>query len=1020
MDDPSGSGSLPHSQIPSLPLEVLSHITSFLPPAFYPPQPLFPTSTSSFSHRPSVSRALPLPSAVRGGSPSPSPVASQPGVHQTHIIRALDPYPPDPSPPLHTLSSASKASHTLLSAARPWLWENVDVKSGRGWLAIVNALTEEVVDETENNTHEVVPIEGKFPGLAGVGHGLVGTGALGGASAGSGLGVEGLPLTSEALAIMSAAAAAAAAAQPHVPAGVPPTPMSPEQATTTTQDMQVDPVAGPGPGPAPDAHTQPNTVPGGTGRYISSQPSMTYPYPFPTGASSSSVQIAIPPQTYSYSPPQPPRLSMLLTPPGSRNASPHPNTTPNSVTVTSPRRGSAAGAGAPEGASSSIERACMPMSFEKRTSSLSRGKTRAEMWSQAEAEEPGDGDDEMTGDADEGSPEIRGRTMSPVTPKDTVRTLELADHVDHAEVDDDETWYNVNPELLPPPGPYIRHLSFTNFRTIGSRRTQDEAVRGRFVTAGRLEGFIKNAPNLLSVCMTEYVDSSLSLDVLEELLFRGQKRPRLPRRMSSTVRSLSRARSLSVDPTALLSPTSNHTQLDPPRPTYVPYEDETEEDKWRRRAMFTALEALDLTGCVSNAFTEGMRDLWDTWYAPDEGVAEEDDRDRGRSRGRARHRGEPPSSTETEEDEDSAWASRRNRSTSRRRTPVFPGMKRLSLRACLSLDSHIIDTFLFSFPCLTHLDLSNTKVSSSFLAALTERPPRSLQLQSLSLARCPRLDPFIVVDFLCRSPAAEDIVELNLFVNPSQGNAMRSDDLMRLVTTAPCFKSGQLRYLDLSSARVSAEHLAVGVFPAQPNLVSLGLSHISSLALPPIADFLLHSAPNVEILTLTGTAFETSLRPSATALQITLELHARLINPLTTVPFSLSSLHLGSNPAPPAPGPTKLRVIELSSPIRRAIGPEGGSHEWKVIRSKGGRGWYVDVSAGWVQDVKEDGREWRFARHLPGSDPWRRWLTGLCEASGRVSSSVGWHSRKMEVVRGMGMLGREEGMAGAGAFAFEE
>jgi hypothetical protein len=520
--------------------------------------------------------------------------------------------------------------------------------------------------------------------------------------------------------------------------------------------------------------------------------------------------------------------------------------------------------------------------------------------------------------------------------------------------------------------------------------------------------------------MTEYVDSSLSLDVLEELLFRGQKRPRLPRRMSSTVRSLSRARSLSVDPTALLSPTSNHTQLDPPRPTYVPYEDETEEDKWRRRAMFTALEALDLTGCVSNAFTEGMRDLWDTWYAPDEGVAEEDDRDRGRSRGRARHRGEPPSSTETEEDEDSAWASRRNRSTSRRRTPVFPGMKRLSLRACLSLDSHIIDTFLFSFPCLTHLDLSNTKVSSSFLAALTERPPRSLRLQSLSLARCPRLDPFIVVDFLCRSPAAEDIVELNLFVNPSQGNAMRSDDLMRLVTTAPCFKSGQLRYLDLSSARVSAEHLAVGVFPAQPNLVSLGLSHISSLALPPIADFLLHSAPNVEILTLTGTAFETSLRPSATALQITLELHARLINPLTTVPFSLSSLHLGSNPAPPAPGPTKLRVIELSSPIRRAIGPEGGSHEWKVIRSKGGRGWYVDVSAGWVQDVKEDGREWRFARHLPGSDPWRRWLTGLCEASGRVSSSVGWHSRKMEVVRGMGMLGREEGMAGAGAFAFEE
>lgn len=56
---------------------------------------------------------------------------------------------------------------------------------------------------------------------------------------------------------------------------------------------------------------------------------------------------------------------------------------------------------------------------------------------------------------------------------------------------EEEHWLNCNPELLPPPGPYIRHLSFVNFRTIGSRRSQEEAVRGRFVTGGRLEGFIK-------------------------------------------------------------------------------------------------------------------------------------------------------------------------------------------------------------------------------------------------------------------------------------------------------------------------------------------------------------------------------------------------------------------------------------------------------------------------------------------------------------------------------------------------
>jgi hypothetical protein len=59
-------------------------------------------------------------------------------------------------------------------------------------------------------------------------------------------------------------------------------------------------------------------------------------------------------------------------------------------------------------------------------------------------------------------------------------------------------------------------------------------------------------------------------------------------------------------------------------------------------------------------------------------------------------------------------------------------------------------------------------------------------------------------------------------------------------------------------------------------------------------------------------------------------------------------------------------------------------------------------------------------RHLGKDHAWRKWLIGLSDASGRVNSGVGWHARKMEVVRGFGMLGREEGMAGAGAFAFEE
>jgi hypothetical protein len=116
--------------------------------------------------------------------------------------------------------------------------------------------------------------------------------------------------------------------------------------------------------------------------------------------------------------------------------------------------------------------------MERRRSSLSRHRTREEV-SDDEEEEVGGAEGTGGGAANVAleSPEMRGRTLSPT--------------LHYEEVEEDETWFNVNPELLPPPGPYIRHLSFTNFRTIGSRRTQDEAVRGRFVTAGRFEGVIK-------------------------------------------------------------------------------------------------------------------------------------------------------------------------------------------------------------------------------------------------------------------------------------------------------------------------------------------------------------------------------------------------------------------------------------------------------------------------------------------------------------------------------------------------
>ena len=518
--------------------------------------------------------------------------------------------------------------------------------------------------------------------------------------------------------------------------------------------------------------------------------------------------------------------------------------------------------------------------------------------------------------------------------------------------------------------------------------------------------------------MTEYVDSALTYPVVEEVFFRGYRRPKITRRASN---SLSRVRSYSVDPWPIVDPVNApHAQQDPPRPTYVPYEDETEDDKWHRRTQFTALQALDLTGCVSQALTTAMGDFFDRWLAP-----EEEPVIRGRKQRRVdRNAADQVSADETSaieetEDERDIELLTRSERRYRRRLPKFPAMKRLSLRSCTSLDPILLDAFIPCFTHLTHLDLSNTRVPSTVFRSLTNAPT-NLRLRSLSLARCPRLDPEAIVDFLLHSPAVRELVDLNLYVDPIRGNAMSSTDVTRLMG-APCLTSGELRYLDISSAGVDPDHFHS--FPAQPNLVCLGLSHMPWLRLVPLSDFLIAKVPNVEILTLTGSATMSALSPSSPSLQILLELHARLLNPCTTVPFSLSNLSL-SPQQNLQPGPTRLRVIELAPSIRRAIGTDGGSPEWKVIRSKGGRGWYVDISAGWIKVPQHStptaSSGYSFARHLPATHQHRAYLQSLSDADGRVSSGVGWHSRKMEVVRGLGMMGREEGMAAAGAFAFEE
>ncbi len=490
--------------------------------------------------------------------------------------------------------------------------------------------------------------------------------------------------------------------------------------------------------------------------------------------------------------------------------------------------------------------------------------------------------------------------------------------------------------------------------------------------------------------MTEYVDSSLTLPVLTELFFRGYSRP------SHTFTPESSFPMRRTGDEGEIDPNDHHDAVGrEPEHTleYVPYEPETDEEQWDRREDFAPLEALDLTGCVSRVFGESLEAFVKGWLTepPTEAGWEQEAEERGRSR-----------VVRWDQDSDAGF-----NTTAGWRKPLFNNLKRLSLRACTTISEPTICTLVSSFPNLTHLDLSVTRVPSALLDALAQIP--TLQLQAFSIARCTRISSAAIRDFLINAPGARTITDLNLFGDFTYSSPLTPEDLDTIVRDAPCFKNRQLRYLDISSAPVTNELFSKAVFPPQPHLRSLGLSYIPTLDLGAVAEFLTSQAPNVEILTIASSSTLTDLPVNLTALQITMVLHSKLINPLTLPPFSLF-------PQPGVTAPTKLRVIELSTRIRNLLGLTGGSKDWRTIKSKGNRGWYVDISAGWTESP---GGIRKFTRGLTRGHPSRQYLEQLAEYNGRVGSGVGWHSRKMEVIRGDGMMGREAGLYGAGAFAFE-
>lgn len=441
-------------------------------------------------------------------------------------------------------------------------------------------------------------------------------------------------------------------------------------------------------------------------------------------------------------------------------------------------------------------------------------------------------------------------------------------------------------------------------------------------------------PNLTAFGATEFMDGALNLRVLNELFLRGAP-------------SRGRGR-----------PTRGRALLD---------SNDIDEEERERRRDCKELEAIDLTGCVSAVFVNALTEFVNTHLLHE---------------------------AETSDDEFRRSPRRSNMFSDEPLT--FPGLQRLGLRGVKSILPHILTPFILSFPSLTHLDLSGTRATPELLSALGAS---SVLLRSLALARCVKLTSESIREILVDSPATSRLKELSLYHDLTYPSPLSEDDLREILAFAPCFVSGELVYLDLSAAPLSAD-LLLNVFKPQPKLRSLGLSHIPDLELSAVSQFVQTKATNVEILTLVNTSpeLDCGLRPATnggqrgTPRQSSSALHTHIIRRLCAAPFSAS---LSLTVSPRGSPPTRLRVIELSTAMLGAVGAGAGA--WRIIRSKGGRGWYVDTASGWIAQVPSTSGESILRRDLDKAHPWRLYLEKLSDANGNVSSGVGWHARKMEV-----------------------
>ncbi|GAA5945282.1 hypothetical protein JCM3775_007421 [Rhodotorula graminis] len=370
----------------------------------------------------------------------------------------------------------------------------------------------------------------------------------------------------------------------------------------------------------------------------------------------------------------------------------------------------------------------------------------------------------------------------------------------------------------------------------------------------------------------------------------------------------------------------------------------------------------------------------------------------------------------------------------------FPHLRRLGLASSL-LPSELLTAFVLSFPYLTHLDLASTLTSPMLLKGLALAGQngiggRPMRLKALSLARCRLITGPALLGLFCgdcpplttlaglsddddemwgSGEVVSELTDLSLFGDGTYPNPLERPELRLVVSASPAFRSGCLRTLDLSSTPMTDE-LLLELMPAQPHLLELGLAHCRAISMQAVAGFLANKAPGVEVLDLSHSCPSLVGQGISSRRRVTLgqptisimELHAVLLSQCASLESS------SSNPDEAqlllALRATNLRVVELDEKSLELV--QGGAGDWKPIPGKGRRGWYVDTAtSSMLTPAHSPSSRPRSLVHLAPDHPQRQALLKLVQQKGAVSFEVGWHSRKLEVMRGDGLVGsRAEGL----------